>query len=253
MGGRGKGRYTVNQHSRLRRALRLLLVALVGIMPTAGLLAGCGKDASPTNPQISTAPSESFEARMDEIVIPSLDVMTEISRRVDAEHPGADLREWQEAMWAELQDLKSDVAAGKTAMIGPLTNAEFFLLLAAGKYYTAMTGWASWRAQSEANTQWPGNQGNTKADAFRHAFWNELMSKYLSVGWAQAYATAHESETADGNAKRMDLNNNAVGRGIYMSNSSKSEAQLVTITKNFSYGYRNPINASYPFLVYFAY
>ncbi len=35
------------------------------------------------------------------------------------------------------------------------------------------------------------------SDAFRHAIWNALMSKYISESWAYQFATAHEMKSAD--------------------------------------------------------
>ena len=43
------------------------------------------------------------------------------------------------------------------------------------------------------------------------------MSKCCTVEWATAFATAHESEVPNNDDKRMDLNNNMVGRRLYAS------------------------------------
>ncbi len=53
-----------------------------------------------------------------------------------------------------------------------------------------------------------------RGDAFRHAYWNVLLSKRISVWWAQVYTTAHESEST-GLDKEMDLHNNQVGREMF--------------------------------------
>ncbi|MCZ8523061.1 hypothetical protein O9H32_26715 [Paenibacillus mucilaginosus] len=67
-----------------------------------------------------------------------------------------------------------------------------------------------------------------EADAFRHAIWNALMCKYISKGWAELYATAHEDHdeaflseiNRDGYSnyehKRMDLHNNQKGRDCWL-------------------------------------
>jgi len=41
------------------------------------------------------------------------------------------------------------------------------------------------------------------------------MSDCCTVEWATDFATAHESEGANDDDKRMDLNNNNIGRRIY--------------------------------------
>jgi hypothetical protein len=53
-----------------------------------------------------------------------------------------------------------------------------------------------------------------KADALRHSFWNALMVSSTNEDFAEKFATAHESESTDANAKAMDLHNNSVGRAI---------------------------------------
>lgn len=64
----------------------------------------------------------------------------------------------------------------------------------------------------------------TRGDAFRHAYWNWLMSDCCTVQWATAFATAHESETPNNDDKRMDLNNNIIGRRIYSAAPTASAA-----------------------------
>ena len=60
-------------------------------------------------------------------------------------------------------------------------------------------------------------------DAFRHAYWNALMTARINKGWAAAYATAHEDRNTSGNEsdgyskvahKKMDLHNNKKGRNL---------------------------------------
>ena len=66
-----------------------------------------------------------------------------------------------------------------------------------------------------------------KSDAFRHAIWNALMSRYISENWAYMFATAHEDKPQDELNKRapdghfeyehkeMDLHNNKEGRDVW--------------------------------------
>lgn len=60
-------------------------------------------------------------------------------------------------------------------------------------------------------------------DAFRHAYWNALMTARINKGWAAAYATAPEDRNTSGNEsdgyskvahKKMDLHNNKKGRNL---------------------------------------
>ena len=50
------------------------------------------------------------------------------------------------------------------------------------------------------------------------------MSKCCSVEWATAFATAHESDIPNNDDKRMDLNNNMVGRRLFASSPESTPA-----------------------------
>jgi len=71
----------------------------------------------------------------------------------------------------------------------------------------------------------------TRADAFRHSYWNWLISKCCTVEWATAITTAHESQAANNDDKRMDLNNNMIGRRLYTAapNRTPAEAQAALL------------------------
>lgn len=59
-----------------------------------------------------------------------------------------------------------------------------------------------------------GKMHNGKGDAFKHAYWSALMAFYLTDTWAKAMGNAHEARPNNPKMeKRMDLRNNAVGRG----------------------------------------
>lgn len=105
-----------------------------------------------------------------------------------------------------------------------LTGAELQLLLTY-PWRITKTRQASDDAKARAAVVFPGGQYRNRADAFRHAYWNVLLAKRINLSWAQAFATAHESESS-GVDKAMDLHNNAVGRGIYAVHQSASEPSL---------------------------
>lgn len=69
-------------------------------------------------------------------------------------------------------------------------------------------------------------------DAFRHAYWNALMTKSIGKKYAEKFATAHESNSPDGLDKTMDLKNNTIGRDYGESNKKKSEADLAVIIRD---------------------
>ena len=73
-----------------------------------------------------------------------------------------------------------------------------------------------------------------KADALRHAYWNALMLKITNKEFAEEFSTAHESESPNADAKKMDLHNNNIGRKIaekYPTATSDQLRQLISETK----------------------
>lgn len=61
------------------------------------------------------------------------------------------------------------------------------------------------------------NADHHNGNAFKHAYWNGLMTGHLLVGetWAKKWADAHEEASTNALATQMDLFNNAVGRQVY--------------------------------------
>ena len=95
-------------------------------------------------------------------------------------------------------------------------------------YNDAQTALSEAQYYYNSNTLYQGN-----GDAFRHAYWNALMTKHIGSWMAYLFATAHESTTPDGIDKTMDLNNNEIGRniGIYYS-WSVLESTVMTYVNN---------------------
>ncbi|OHU87924.1 MULTISPECIES: DUF6973 domain-containing protein [Pseudoalteromonas] len=88
------------------------------------------------------------------------------------------------------------------------------------------------KAYTYTNNEYGFNGLGDESDAFRHAIWNALMSKYISEFWAYQFATAHEQKSQeelnkvarDGNLEsehqKMDLHNNKEGRDCWHWNDS---------------------------------
>lgn len=69
-------------------------------------------------------------------------------------------------------------------------------------------------------------------DAFRHAYWNALMTREFGVDWAEDYATAHEQLPGNpGPREAMDLYNNEVGRNIAAANPDASPEELADLVE----------------------
>lgn len=78
---------------------------------------------------------------------------------------------------------------------------------------------------SDDAATWQNNDGHR--DAFRHAYWNALMTREYGRGWAATFGTAHEARPGnEANREAMDLYNNAVGRSIAAEHPNASKEQL---------------------------
>ncbi|MFZ5440300.1 MAG: DUF6973 domain-containing protein [Myxococcota bacterium] len=78
--------------------------------------------------------------------------------------------------------------------------------------------------------QWLNNDGHR--DAFRHAYWNALMTREFGASWTAQFATAHEGLPGNpSNREAMDLYNNEVGRQIALANPDATPEQLADLVQ----------------------
>lgn len=78
--------------------------------------------------------------------------------------------------------------------------------------------------------EWQGNDGHR--DAFRHAYWNAMMTKEYGKEWAEQFATAHEGLPGNpATREAMDLYNNEVGRQIAIDHSDASPEELADLVQ----------------------
>jgi hypothetical protein len=111
-----------------------------------------------------------------------------------------------------------------------LKGAEKYLVLT-NPSKASKSQQASVDAVNATKALFTGSQYLTRADAFRHSYWNWLMSQCCTVQWAASFATAHESNGVDNNDQRMDLNNNLIGRNLFakMPSASPADAQAALL------------------------
>jgi murein DD-endopeptidase MepM/ murein hydrolase activator NlpD len=77
---------------------------------------------------------------------------------------------------------------------------------------------------------WIFNDGHR--DAFRHAYWNILLTKKFGEDWTRRFTTAHEALPGNGASREaMDLYNNEVGRKIASNNPNADETRLTVLLK----------------------
>jgi hypothetical protein len=82
-----------------------------------------------------------------------------------------------------------------------------------------------------ARNAWINNDGHR--DAFRHCYWNALLTKSFGENWAKQFATAHEALPGnEAEREAMDLYNNEVGRGIATANKGKTDEELAVLVQS---------------------
>lgn len=79
----------------------------------------------------------------------------------------------------------------------------------------------------EDQSVWQGNDGHR--DAFRHAYWNALLTHQYGAEWTERFTTAHEGQPGSyATREAMDLYNNEVGRRIALDHPNVSAQVLAT-------------------------
>ncbi|GAB2827225.1 DUF6973 domain-containing protein [Streptomyces daliensis] len=86
-------------------------------------------------------------------------------------------------------------------------------------------------AFSSADERFPSKDKNDDHnDAFRHAYWNALMTKKYGADWTEKYTLAHEAIPGNNPEREaMDLHNNEVGRRVAQANPDASEDELADL------------------------
>lgn len=70
------------------------------------------------------------------------------------------------------------------------------------------------------------------ADAFRHAYWNALLTQRFDEGWTSDFTTAHERRPDNlPHAEAMDLHNNEVGRRIAREHPDADPEELAVLVE----------------------
>jgi hypothetical protein len=83
-------------------------------------------------------------------------------------------------------------------------------------------------ADNRSRINWIYNDGHR--DAFRHAYWNALLTRSFGEAWTAEFCTAHEGIPGNSAAREaMDLYNNEVGRNIAVSNPNATDAEIIQL------------------------
>ena len=123
-----------------------------------------------------------------------------------------------------------------------MTPEEVTMLAEMGA--TPVTGWRAvydfFQIQSKADAvsqQRHPNAGDSKrsqadghGDAFRHTYWNALMTDRFGKDWTERFATAHEGLGGNpAHREAMDLYNNELGRRIASENTDATPEELADL------------------------
>jgi hypothetical protein len=77
-----------------------------------------------------------------------------------------------------------------------------------------------------------GGRNDNHNDAFRHAYWNALLTQRFGEQWAKDYATAHEQIPGnEADREAMDLYNNELGRRIAAEHPDASPEELAGLVQ----------------------
>ncbi len=129
-------------------------------------------------------------------------------------------------------DVIDEVYGGDDSLYNKLTKEEKKLCIL-HPFKAIKVNNARKTAESKAKELYDGDSlWQYNGDAFRHAYWNALMTKSIGKKYAEKFATAHESTSPDGLDKTMDLTNNRIGRDYGENNKKKSEAELAIIIRD---------------------
>lgn len=78
----------------------------------------------------------------------------------------------------------------------------------------------------------PDATSDNRTDAFRHTYWNALMTQRFGEEWTRKFATAHERRPGEPAPREaMDLYNNEIGRQIGMTNPNASSEELADLVQ----------------------
>lgn len=157
---------------------------------------------------------------------PAKDPLEEILRRYQVEEDPDGTREWEPPFPFNLKTDPKHVTATEARILddlSPLAMRDMDQIKEA--------------AEVEAKVRFPPQNGvddtaDNHTDAFRHTYWNALMTQRFGEQWTRDFATAHERlPNNPSTAEAMDLYNNELGRQIATSNPDATPAQLADLVE----------------------
>lgn len=96
---------------------------------------------------------------------------------------------------------------------GPLNAAET-QVCQTDAYKCSLTLIIASGSENVAMDNFTDGQYDGRQDAFRHSYWNAVMTAEIDETWATQFANAHEAGEPNNLPTQMDYHNNQVGRNI---------------------------------------
>lgn len=118
--------------------------------------------------------------------------------------------------------IAKDVTAAEAEMLSNLSLGDQI------RFYRIMT-----EAEDTANGMYGGDvEQDDHTDAFRHAYWNALMTREFGEDWTNEFTSKHEGRPDNAAVREaMDLHNNEIGRTIALQNPEASPEELQELVK----------------------
>lgn len=157
---------------------------------------------------------------------PPVDPLEEILRKYQVEEDPDGTREWEPPWPFNMMTDPKHITAAEARILDELSPLEMRDMDQIKE-----------AAEVEAKVRFtPQNGVNDTADnhtdAFRHTYWNALMTQRFGEQWTRDFATAHERlPNNPSTAEAMDLYNNEVGRAIAVANPDASPEQLADLVE----------------------
>lgn len=157
---------------------------------------------------------------------PPVDPLEEIKRRNQVSEDPDGVLDWEPPWPLSMFTTPQRVTATEARMLEQLSLFELQDLKQAKE-----------AAEVEAKVRFPPQNGvndtaDNHTDAFRHAYWNALMTQRFGEQWTKDFTEAHERLPDNpATAEAMDLYNNEVGRKIALANPDASPAELADLVE----------------------
>jgi uncharacterized protein YukE len=157
---------------------------------------------------------------------PPVDPLDEILRKYQVSEDPDGAREWEPAWPMNMATDPTRVTASEARILEGLSPAALWDMNQIKE-----------AAATEAKVRFPPQNGaedtaDNHTDAFRHTYWNALMTQRFGEQWTKGFATAHERlPNNPATAEAMDLYNNELGRQVAVNNPDATPAELADLVE----------------------